>query len=105
MVRGGGFEVSNGLKRFDVLGLVETFLQKDEAVSVAGHVWYGRNGEGSRRASAGLGMLMNRSLESRVNSVREGLVWVELRGVERRKLIRVVYVNPDGVSRRDDEAI
>ena len=32
-----------GLKWFDVLGLVEKFLQKDEEVSVAGYVEYGRN--------------------------------------------------------------
>ena len=32
-------------------GLATTFLQKDEAVSMAGHVWYGRNREGGRQAS------------------------------------------------------
>ena len=42
--------------------------------------WYGRNREGGRRASGGVGVLVNRSLESRVSSAREGLVWVELRG-------------------------
>ncbi len=31
-----------GLKRFDVLGLAEPFLQKDEVVSVTEYVWYGR---------------------------------------------------------------
>ena len=43
VVKGGGFEIS---KRFDVFGLAETFLQKDEEVSITG---YGRNREGGRR--------------------------------------------------------
>ena len=86
-----------GLKRFYVLGLVEMFLQKDE-VSLARNMWYGRNSEGGRQASDGVGVLVNRSLESRVSSAREGLVWVELRGEGRRILmIGVVYVNSEGV--------
>ena len=48
-----------GLKRFGMLGIAETFLQKDEEVSVAGYVWYGRNREGGRRASGGVGVLEN----------------------------------------------
>ena len=60
-----------GLRRFDVLWLAETFLRKDEAVSVTGYMRYGRNSEGGRRASGGVGVLVNRSLESRV-SAREG---------------------------------
>ena len=50
VIKGGRFEVSDG---FDdvrcVLGLAEIFLQKDEEMSVAGYVWYGRNREGVRR--------------------------------------------------------
>ena len=56
VVKGGGFEASNGLKRFGVLGLAETFLQKDEEVSVAGYVWYGGNRVGGRQASGGVGV-------------------------------------------------
>ena len=69
-----------GLKSSDVLGLAETFPQKDEKASVAGYVWYGSNSEGSRRASGVVGVLVNMSLESRVSSARERLVWMELRG-------------------------
>ena len=59
---------------------------------------YGRNREGSRRVSGGVGVLVNRSLESRVSSAQEELVWEELRGEGRRKLmIGVVYVNPECV--------
>ena len=49
-------------------------------MSVAGYVWYGRNREGGSWASGGVGVLVKRSLESRVRSAQEGLVWVELRG-------------------------
>ena len=95
-----------GLKRFDVLGLAEIFLQKDEEISMAEYVWYGRNREGSRRTSGGVGVLMNRSLESRMSSAREGSVSVELRGEGRRKLmIGVIYVNPEGVRVERCEAI
>ena len=45
-----------------MLGLAETFLQKDEEMSMAGYVWYGRNSEGGRQASGGVGMLVNRNL-------------------------------------------
>ena len=51
------------------------------------YVWYGRNREGGRQASGGVRVLMNRTLESRVSSAQEGLVWVELRGEGRRKLM------------------
>ena len=94
-----------GLKRFDVLELAETFLQKDEEVSVPGYVWYGRNRGGSR-ASGGVGVLVNRSLELRVSSAREGLLWVELRGEGRRKLmVGVVYVNPVGVQLEEKDRL
>ena len=86
-----------------VRGLMCWGHQKDEEVSVAG---YGRNREGGRRASGGVGVLMNRSLESRVSSAREWLVCLELRGEGRRKLmIGVVYVDPESESRKDGEAI
>ena len=38
VVEGGGLKLVMGLKKFDVLGLAETFLQKDEEVSVVGYV-------------------------------------------------------------------
>ena len=62
VVEGGGFEVSNW---FDMLGLAETFLQKDEEVSVAGYVWHVRNREVD---SGGVGVLVNSSWESRMSS-------------------------------------
>ena len=87
-----------GLKRFNVLGLVDIFLQKDEGVIVAGYMWYGRNRENGKRSSGDVEVLVNMSSESRVSSVRDGLVWVELKGEGRRKLmIGVIYVNPEGV--------
>ena len=54
-----------GLKRFDKLELAEIFLQKDEEVSVAGYVWYGKKREGGRQASGGVEVLVNRSFELR----------------------------------------
>ena len=36
VVKGGGFELVMALKMFYMLGLVETFLQKHEEVSVQG---------------------------------------------------------------------
>ena len=48
-----GAVVSNEFEGFDVLGLAETFLQRNEEVSVAGYVWYGRNRGGGRRVSGG----------------------------------------------------
>ena len=96
-----------GLKRFDVLRLAEMFLQKGEEVSVTGFVWYGRNREGGgRQASGAVRVLVNRSLESRVCSAREGLAWVELRGEGRRKLmIGVVYVNPESLRVEEMESL
>ena len=38
-------------------------------------------------------MLVHKSLESMVRKSREGLIWVELSGVGRRMIVRVVYVN------------
>ena len=74
-------------------------------MSLAGYVRYDRNREVGRRVSGSVGVLVHRSLESRVSSAREGLMWMELRGEGRRTLmIGVVYVNPEGV-RRDGEAI
>ena len=35
------------------MGLVETFIQKDEEVSMVGHVCYGMNRKGGRWASGG----------------------------------------------------
>ena len=40
---------------------------------MTGYVWYGRN-RGGRLASGGVGVSVNRSLESRVSSAREELV-------------------------------
>ena len=41
-----------GLKRFDMLGLAETFLKmEEEEVSVTGYEWYGRNRDGGKRAN------------------------------------------------------
>ncbi len=56
-----------GLKRFDVLGLAETFL-KEECDRVK---WYGRNRDG-KRASGGVAELVHRHFELRVTKSREG---------------------------------
>ena len=45
-------------------------------------MWYGRNREGGWWPSGGMGVSVNRSLESRVSIAREGWVWVELREEE-----------------------
>ena len=76
-----------GLKRFDVFGLTEMFLQKDEAVSMAEYVWYSRTREGDGRASGGVGVLVNRSLELRLSSAQKGVGVGGLRGEGRRKLM------------------
>ena len=47
---------------------------------MAVYVWYSRNREGGGRASGGVEVSVNRSLDLRVSSIREGLEWVELRG-------------------------
>ena len=66
--------------KLDVLVLAETFLRKEEEASVAGYVWYGRNREGCKRASGGVGMLVRKELQSRLLSCqREGVVWIELK--------------------------
>ena len=46
--------------RFDVLGLVETFL-KEVDVSVIGYEWYSRNSDGGKRASGGMAVLVHKS--------------------------------------------
>ena len=42
-------------KGLDVLGLAETFLQRDQEGEVVGYVWYGMNRVGGRRQVEGLG--------------------------------------------------
>ena len=66
-------EVLLGLKRVDVLGLAE--MLKEE-VSVR-YEWYGRNRDAGKWAYGGMGVLVHKSLESRVRKSREGLVWGE----------------------------
>ena len=46
--------------RLDVLGLAETFLRGEEEASAAGYVWYGHNRQGSKRASGGVGILVQK---------------------------------------------
>ena len=48
-------------------------------------------------------MLVHMSLESRVRKSREGLVGVELSGVERKMIVGVVYVNPEEMGVRETE--
>ena len=59
------------------------------------------------KASSGVGLLVHRSLESRVSSARDGLVWMVLRGDGRR-----IFDDRSGLwklrgweSRRDGDAI
>ena len=89
--------------KLDVLDLAETFLREEDEASVAGYVWYGRNREGCKRASGGVGILVRKELQSRLLSCqREGVVWMELKLREGKKVaVGVMYANPEGV--RTDE--
>ena len=91
--------------KLDVLGLAETFLREEDEASVAGYVWYGRNREGCERASGGVGMLVRKELQSRLLCQREGVVWMELKLREGRKVaaVGVMYANPEGVRTADTE--
>ena len=93
-------------RQLDVLGLAETFLREEEEANAAGYVWYGRNRQGSKRASGGVGILVRKELHSRqLPCQREGVVWVELklRG-EKKIAVGVIYANPEGVRIGDTEA-
>ena len=85
--------------KLDVLDLAETFLREEDEASVAGYVWYGRNREGCKRASGGVGILVRKELQSRLLSCqREGVVWMELKLREGKKVaVGVMYANPEGV--------
>ena len=86
------------VKRFDVLGLVETFLQKEEGVNMTEYVLYCWNSDGGRRVSGSGGVLVHRSLASRVGSSIDELIWVEFRRKRRSKMmIGVVYQKPEGM--------
>ena len=84
------------------LDVLETFLREEEEASVAGYVWYGRNREGCKRASGGVGILVRKELQSRLLSCqREGM---ELKLREGRKVpVGVTYANPEGVRTDDTE--
>ena len=88
--------------KLDILGLAETFLREEEEASVAGYVWYGRNRKGCKRASGGVGMLVRKELQSRLLPCQKGVVWMELKLREGKKVaVGVMYANPEGV--RTDE--
>ena len=91
-----------GLKTFDVLELAETFLKrKGEVMSMTGYEWLA----GIEIVLSGL-VLVWECWYIRIwnRETREGVVWVELRGVWKKMMVGVVYVNPEGVGserRRD----
>ena len=48
----------------DVLGLAETFLQREEEIEIGGYTWYGHNRQECKRASGGVGVLVKKNLKS-----------------------------------------
>ena len=76
-------EVLLGIKRFDVVGLAETFLKQEEKVRVTGDEWYSWNRDGGKQANGDMGVLVHKSLESSVRKSREGLVSIILSCVGR----------------------
>ena len=88
-----------GKLELDVMGLAETFLQREEEIEVGGYTWHGQNRQNCKRASGGVGLLVKKHLKVLpLRSQTEGVVWVEVRLEKGRKLaVGVVYINPEGV--------
>ena len=51
----------------DVMGLAETFLQREEEIEVGGYTWHGQNRQNCNRASGGVGLLVNESIATKVS--------------------------------------
>ena len=94
-------DVKMMLRKLDleVMGLAETFLQREEEIEVGGYTWHGQNRQYCKKASGGVGLLVKKHLKVLpLRSQTEGVVWVEVRLEKERKLaIGIVYINPEGV--------
>ena len=52
-----------GKLELDVMGLAETFLQREEEIEVGGYTWHGQNRQNCKRASGGVGLLVKKHLK------------------------------------------
>ncbi len=83
----------------DVLGLAETFLQRDDEPDVAGYTWFGNNRIGGKRASGGVGLFVREGIQARIlKKDMDGVLWVEVETEEGDNCaFGIIYANPEGI--------
>ena len=99
-------------KQYDIIYLCETWLRKDQTVSLPGYSWFGQNrfliSQRAIRGSGGVGILVKSSLlqdynASTLDSQMEGILWLKLTDklTSQNLCLCVCYLPPSSSSRGD----
>ena len=95
----GNVEIRELVEEWDIVGLVETWLDEDYKGSWDGYVWFEKKGKrfsNKGRSSGGIMVLVKEKWKKKVKRIRieeEGVIWILIE-IERETLAVGITYNP-----------